>query len=194
MICPGRLPWETEKADKGDPRSLSLVTQQDGAAHASIGMELLRSRNQMAHGMFPIGEIDGSLVARGILSERDFFAHAVREGQREGRLLMDRRRDGSDVRIVAEDAQQGRLAIYSNVAIHPDPDAGRNLRRGALVFKQPEPQMCVLHRPLLPASPASRSASGFSHRHRPVSVHWSTAPGGERSVYHRPLRRRSLRV
>ncbi len=54
--------------------------------------------------MFPIRETNRSLVAGGALSECDFLAGSIGERQGEGRLLMDRCGDRTDVRVVAKDA------------------------------------------------------------------------------------------
>src|ERR1700722_1254540 len=154
-------------------------------------MKLVRGRNQMAHRMLPIREIDRPLEAGGVLSKGDLLAATVRKRQRERPLLMPRRRDRSDVRIIAEDAQQMRLPVLADIPIHSNPNASRNLLGGPLIFKQPEPQMSVLHRLRLLVSLGFPSVSGSCRRHRPASVHWSTVPGGEQSVYRRHLLRRS---
>src|SRR5665213_1126308 len=105
MIRPCRLAGQAEKAHKRGPRFLPLVAQENCATDATIGVKLLGDRNQVAHRMFPVREIDRPLVARGALSKGHFPAAAVGKGQRERRFFVHRRRDRADVRIVAEDAQ-----------------------------------------------------------------------------------------
>ena len=67
---------------------------------------------------------------------------------------MNCRRDRADIRVVAEDAQKMRLPIFPYIAIDPQANAGRGLFRDAHVLKQPEPQVCILHRLRPPSSPA----------------------------------------
>src|ERR1700679_2185531 len=74
------------------------------------------------------------------------LCRAVGEGQAEGGLLVNCRRDRADIRVVAKDAQKMCLPIFPYIAIDPQTNAGRGLLRDAHVFKQPEPQMCILHR------------------------------------------------
>jgi len=80
----------------------------------------------MAYGMFPTRQTDSPFVAGGMFAEGHILRRAVGESQAECRLFVNGRRDRADIRVVAEDAQEMRLSIFSDIAIDPQANAGRH--------------------------------------------------------------------
>jgi len=91
-------------------------------------------------------------------AQRDLLHFSIWKSKPESRLLIDCGRDCSDVRIIAKHAEEVRVLVFADVMAYPHPDTGGDLLRVPLVFKQPHPQVCILHR-RLPPSEHSRSAS-----------------------------------
>jgi len=89
-----------------------------------------------------------------MFTKQDLLCLAIRKGQIERSLLVNGRRDRADIRIIAEDTQKMRLPIFPDIALDPQADSGRGFLRDAYLLKQPEPQVCVLHRFHPPSSPA----------------------------------------
>src|SRR5579863_7388804 len=106
----------------------------------------------MTHWVFPAWQCDRAFVAGRVFAERDFLGLSIGKGQTEGGLFMDGRRDRTDIRVVAEDAEKMRLPIFPHIAIDPKANAGRGFFCDAHVLKQPEPQMCIHHRGPPPSS------------------------------------------
>ena len=69
---------------------------------------------------------------------------------------MNCRRDCADIRVIAEDAQKMCLPIFTYLAIDPQANARRRFFCNTYVLKQPEPQVCILHRSRPPSSLASQ--------------------------------------
>src|SRR3569623_1499579 len=93
----------------------------------------------------PSRQSRGAYVAGSMLPKRNFLLGSIRECNAEGGLLVDRSRNRAYIRIVSEDAQKMSLTVVPDVAIDPQADAGRGLLRKAHIFKQPEPQVRILH-------------------------------------------------
>ena len=59
-----------------------------------------------------------------MFAERHVLYRTVRKGQVEGGLLVNCRRDRTDIRVVAEDTEKMRLPIFPNIAIDPQANSG----------------------------------------------------------------------
>jgi hypothetical protein len=68
--------------------------------------------------MLSVRQAHGSLVTGGMFAERDLLHFAVRKGQRERGLLVNRRRNRANVGIVAEDADKVCLFVFAHVAVN----------------------------------------------------------------------------
>ena len=130
--------------------------RQQCSSCATVGVQFLRDRQQMTHRMFPARQSHGPFVAGGVFAERDILGFSIGKGQGEAGLFVNCRRDRADIRVVAKDAEKMCLPIFPHIAVDPQANAGRGLLRDAHVLKQPEPQVCILHRLRPPSSPASQ--------------------------------------
>jgi hypothetical protein len=74
--------------------------------------------------MLPVRQAHGSLVAGGVLADRDLLHVAVRESQRERGLLMNSGGDRANVGIVPKDTDEVRVFVFPYIAVNPQPNPG----------------------------------------------------------------------
>jgi hypothetical protein len=65
-----------------------------------------------------------------MFAEGHVFCRAIGEGQTEGGLLVNCRRDCADIRVVAEDTQEMCLPIFSYIVIDPQANSGNANQNG----------------------------------------------------------------
>ena len=94
---PRGIGWQPQEAHQRGPRLLALVSQQNRPSRGPVGVKILRHRQQMTDRMFPAWQSDSPLVTGGMFAERHVFCRAVGEGQVEGGLLMNCRRNCADI-------------------------------------------------------------------------------------------------
>jgi hypothetical protein len=97
---------QAEKADQDGPGFLALVSHEDGPPGASVGMKFLGDRHQVPYRVLPSRQRHRSPIAGRLLSKGYFLGFTVREAHAEARVLVNRRRDGPDIGIVAEHADE----------------------------------------------------------------------------------------
>jgi len=124
VVCPCRVSGQPQKAHQRGPSLLATVSQQDRLPRAPIGVKMLGHRQQMAHRMFPARQSHCPFIAGGMFAEGQVFCCAVGEGQTEGGLLVNGRRDCANIRVISEDAQKMCLPVFPYIAIDPQANAG----------------------------------------------------------------------
>lgn len=124
---------QAEKADQDRPGFFTPVTHEHGPPCASVRVEILGDGYQVPYRVLPPRKRHRSPIAGRLLSKGYFLGFTVREAHAEARLLVNRRRNGPDIGIVAEHADEMGLAVLSDVTVDAYGTApARNVDRKAL--------------------------------------------------------------
>src|ERR1700742_4715750 len=126
----------------------------------------------MAQPALAVSKLDMSAIANCIRSKLDNLAASFRKQDCEGVAFIDSGGDSAYLRVAAIHTDEMGLSVLADVTIESERELCIHLCGAAMIFKPPEPEVCVFHQSPLSLPSSCLRGQGCAHLHTPEPLRW----------------------